>query len=557
MCAASLATLLVALAAASVAPAATIQRFALNDQTLLGGIDAQGIAAGADGNVWFYDSNHAAIARMTPTGSVTEFNGVTSDDDLIELAAGPDGNIWFTEGDARRIGRVTPSGVVTKFSRGISAPGGPIDIAAGPDGNIWYTQPATTRVGRVTPAGVVTEFSKGITPGSGLAGITAGPDGNVWFGVLADSGSRIARVTPAGEITEFSAGLRRGSDLWEMTAGPDGNVWFTDQSGAVGRITPAGKITEFTAGIGTGAEPSEIATGPDGNLWFTESEAGRLGRVTPAGRITEFSAGLNRFDFIYSSITAGPGGRLWFASFDGIAALTPTPGTAVSVLTQRARVSTPGSTSATLVCGAGTEPCAGRIELTITIRETVRPGGGQPPFTLPKLIVVGSGRYALRPGARGTARVTLNASGLRRLARRGRLDVRYRAASSAGDAAEGSCSSDDVARLAADELLEVRPREDPVGDEPDDDELSRSPRTATKPLVLPRRPGAHRVEVIAYPERPRNDAAPAGSWSGGRGESSRGGGPGGGGLRPRSCERRGRRDAGGVRPGHASWGGVV
>jgi len=429
--------LVIAAAMPSAASAVVIKRFALGDPEKLDLASSQGLAAGADGNLWFYDSFGGALSRMTPSGSVTQFDVDLGEGDITQLTAGPDGNIWFTATDAGGVGRITPAGAVTLFSKGIRGPGGPLDIAAGPDGNVWFTEPGATRVGRITPAGVVTEFSAGITPHSGMSAITAGADGNVWVAVLADAGQRIARITPAGRITEFSSGLRRNGEISGMTAGPDGNVWFSDDAGAVGKVTPTGKITTWSAGIEPGSEPWTIAAGSDGNVWFTESEVGRLGRVTPAGEITEFSAGLGRNDLINSSITAGPGGRLWFETLGGIASLTPTPGTAVSVVTRRARVDDAGSTSVQVVCGAGTEPCAGRFELTIRTRETVRPGGGQPAFTLPKVVVVGRGRHRLRPGQRRTVKVTMSRSGLRRLARRGRLEVRYRAASSAGDARGG------------------------------------------------------------------------------------------------------------------------
>ena len=431
----SLVAALVVLAAPRAAPAAVLKQFPISDPAAFDLVDPQGLTAGADGNLWFYDDSRSAITKMTPAGAVTRFEDVVGEEVTMALTAGPDGNIWFAEFNARSVGRITPSGAVTKFTRGITGRGGPVDIAAGADGNVWYTNPAGGRIGRVTPSGMVTEFSRGITPHSGFAGITAGPDGNVWFGVLAYP-ARIGRITPAGVVTEFSKGLRPSADPIDFTAGPDGNVWFADTDGSVGRVTPAGKITEFSAGIATGSEPFTIAAGPDGNIWFTESAGGRLGRVTPTGKITEFSAGLHRDDLIDSSITAGPNGALWFGKSGAIASLTPTPGTAVAVVTRRAHVSGRGATSATLACGTGTEPCAGSLELTITITETRRPKGERA-YTVRKIVAVGSGRYALRPGQRSAVKVKVNASGLKRLGRRGRLGVRYRAASSAGDARGG------------------------------------------------------------------------------------------------------------------------
>lgn len=299
------------------------------------------------------------------------------------------------------------------------------------DGNVWFTEPTKGWVARITPAGQVTEFSDGITPHGGLSGITAGPDGNVWFGVLANRAPRIGRITPAGKVTEFSSGLAHGEPQ-ALAAGPDGNVWFTTVD-SIARITPAGKITNFSAGLSANSDLVAIAAGPDGNLWFTEFNPGRLGRITPQGKITEFSAGMAHDEFL-NGITAGPDASLWFNTSDGVGRLTPTPGTAVSVLSRNARVSTRGSAKVKLACGKGTEPCAGRLVVTVIIRRTQRLGKRRASY--PETIVLGTTSFALTPGERATVKLRLNAGGRRRVAqaKHRRLRTRYRAASSAGDA---------------------------------------------------------------------------------------------------------------------------
>jgi len=403
-----------------VAAAAFVQRFAISD------VSAESIAAGPDGNLWL--AEQGAITRMTPAGAVTRFE-IDASGGFLELAAGPDGNVWFTDFNANGVGRITPSGKVTRFSAGIPPHSGPSQIAAGPDGNLWFTEPTRGWVARITPTGRVTQFSAGIPPHSGLSGIGAGPDGNVWFGVRAGQIS-VARVTPGGDVTLFSSGLHADAPPRALAAGPDGNVWFTeDDIDSIGRITPSGKITEFHLGISPDAEPTGIVAGPDGNLWFTEFEGGRLGRITPTGTVTEFSAGLPSGMFL-SAITAGPGASLWFPMLAGVGRLTPTPGTRVSVLTRRARVSPRGATTVELACGTGTETCSGKLELTI--RVTHRERGVQPFRTT---AVLARARFGLSPGRRTTVRLALNAIGRRHLTRaKGRrLTTRFRAAGSAGD----------------------------------------------------------------------------------------------------------------------------
>jgi streptogramin lyase len=154
------------------------------------------------------------------------------------IAAGPDGNVWVAEGISR-IGRVTPSGAVTEFG-GITPLSNVFGISSGPDGNLWFTEVLANRIGRITTTGTVTEFVAGISAGAFPGGITAGSDGNLWF---AEGAGRIGRITPSGTVTEFSVGVSPGSPPFFITAfyiapGPDGNLWYTGpQSNRIGRIT--------------------------------------------------------------------------------------------------------------------------------------------------------------------------------------------------------------------------------------------------------------------------------------------------------------------------------
>jgi streptogramin lyase len=295
-----------------------------------------GIAAGADGNLWFIEENNPGRAvRITPAGAVTEFgSGIVPNTTPGEIAPGPDGNLWFVqETDPGRIGRITTAGAVQEFTGGVTpnftANSFPDGITGGPDGNVWFTESANPgRVARITPAGVVTEFEGGVTPNftanSSPGPITAGPDGNLWFLEDPSGTGRIARITPAGVVTEFTSGLTPNAFLATITGGPDGNVWFTADAdpGRIGRITPAGVITEFRGGVTPGFSansiPEGIATGPDGNLWFTErSDPGRVARITPAGVVTEFAAGTTPGftpNGTPNKVTAGPDGNLWFTS---------------------------------------------------------------------------------------------------------------------------------------------------------------------------------------------------------------------------------------------------
>ena len=191
------------------------------------------LAAGPDGNLWFTaiqprTGGMGLVGRITPAGVITEFrprpHGLP-----LDIVAGADGNLWFNEGrsglapgekpplpsdiPAGAIARITPSGTITEFPlrppatcpRGELSLCVPVHITRGADGDIWFTAntgipPYSCRIGRITPAGQVTEFSSGIGFDTQCVGIATGSDGNIWFtegvGHASPFGGRIGRLIP-------------------------------------------------------------------------------------------------------------------------------------------------------------------------------------------------------------------------------------------------------------------------------------------------------------------------------------------------------------------------
>jgi virginiamycin B lyase len=259
------------------------------------------IALGADGNLWFAESNSNQVARITPRGVVTEFPLPTESARPTDITAGPDGAMWFTEGPVGTIGRISSSGRIREFRFGDT--NSAENITAGPDGNLWFTEPSAGKVWRFNlTARTFTDFSDP-TPDSSPLDITDGPDGNLWF----TETDRIGRITPAGAITEFGEGL---GHAYGITDGPDGNVWFVERfEGRVGKITPDGEFTFYSAPKNT---LEDIALGPDGNLWVTEFAYNMVARVTPDGVMTESQLVEGSSP---SGISPGPRNTVWFLGF--------------------------------------------------------------------------------------------------------------------------------------------------------------------------------------------------------------------------------------------------
>jgi streptogramin lyase len=394
---------------------------------------ALAIATGPDGNMWFTQSGHSAIVRITPSGEITEFPFSCRYCSPKAIALGPDGNLWFTLPHA--LGKITPEGQVDEVQLPEDK-GAPQGIARGPDGNMWFTlsigseegpygeDTAEGRLGRIAPSGQITEFSLPSESGAPRS-IVSGPDGNLWF--TKARAARIGRLTPTGQVTEFR--LPRPTAVGDIAAGPDGNLWFTEAGAEkIGRIAPTGEISEFPLPAGS-SRPAGIAAGPDGNLWFGGS--GAISRITPGGQITAFrlppSAGS-------TSVAAGPDGNVWFAShiegerysFDQgkIARIEP-GGLGIEVADTRAFVRR-GWVRLTLSCagGGGGSACRGTLRLT---SEASR----HRPFHMP---TIAHRRYSLPSGTQRRVAVRLRRRGLAQLARHRLLMAHATATASGGQA---------------------------------------------------------------------------------------------------------------------------
>ena len=68
-------------------------------------VGLNGLATGADGALWFTETNTNLLGRMTTTGAITTFNVPTPQSGLGRIIAGPSRTLWFIEAKANKIGR--------------------------------------------------------------------------------------------------------------------------------------------------------------------------------------------------------------------------------------------------------------------------------------------------------------------------------------------------------------------------------------------------------------------------------------------------------------------
>src|ERR1700681_4876705 len=269
------------------------------------------IAQGADGNLWFTESNTGTnkVGKITPAGAITEYQLPTANAFPGNIVSAPDGNLWYVD-EASHIGKVTTAGAIMLF-----AATDPSGLRVGPDGNLWVTEFNGMKVDVYSTAGALLHsYASNTNPANlQLEQITAGPDGNMWFDTFS-SDNVVRMITGTGATTAFVYSPTIQNVMRGITKGPDNNVWASaSDSNLIARITPAGALTTFTI-PSANAQPYGITTGPDGNLYFTEPGVNRttnkIGRITPTGTITEFAIPTALSGPVF--IAAGPDNTIWF-----------------------------------------------------------------------------------------------------------------------------------------------------------------------------------------------------------------------------------------------------
>lgn len=289
------------------------------------GTNPNGIATGADGNLWFTDPTNNSVDRFSSNGTVTAYPVLGTNVIPNQITSGPDGNLWFLEMNGQGyppityIGKMTTAGVASQYPTQADFMSG---LAAGPDGNVWFNERDMFSVAKITPAGAVTSYLvPGPPAGEDPIGIVAGPDGNMW--VTDESSNIVWKVTTGGTFTPFNLPTpNRGAAA--ITVGADGNLWFFEGNvNKIGRMTTNGTLTEFSIPT-SNARVAGLAPGADGNVWFTEVTPNQIGVISRAGVIQEYpipTASSNP-----RGPTLGPDGHIWFPEYAGNIARVTGPG---------------------------------------------------------------------------------------------------------------------------------------------------------------------------------------------------------------------------------------
>jgi virginiamycin B lyase len=266
------------------------------------------ITWGFSGDLWFTEREANRVAKITPTGVISEFNVPTANS-FPEGITVVGADAWFAEIAANQIGRVTPAGVFTEFP--VPTPNsGPRGIVVGQDGNVWFTEFFANKIGRITPGGVVTEFAIP-TANSSPVDIDWVTSSELWF--TESNVGKIGKITLGGAITEFT--VPSGAGLGRICTGFDGfnfqDMWFVEQNqDGVAKIAADGTITEFA--LQTSGSPFDINYAFDGNVYVPEPAANLIARVNPIGQILEFAVPTPNASPSSIAMGGGPNNSIWF-----------------------------------------------------------------------------------------------------------------------------------------------------------------------------------------------------------------------------------------------------
>jgi RHS repeat-associated protein len=276
------------------------------------------IITGPDGNMWFSESNVGKIAKITPTGAVTEYAITGSGASPQGLAVGGDGNIWFADKGTDAIGMITTAGVVTEYPITGDSGASPTSIAQGPSGTMRFTATGSKKIGSIntsTHAITETTLPSSATSPQSIASAGAGVD---YFDDTSSTGAfQLAQINSSGTITYISmpsgsyTSTYPGSLAIGQNASSQTIVYVIDdgnkQIDAYNTATTTTSHDAFPSGSTAG---QGLTVAADGTVWYTTDGSGTVTQLNPATAAT-IQYPTSPATVHADGIVQGPDGNIW------------------------------------------------------------------------------------------------------------------------------------------------------------------------------------------------------------------------------------------------------
>lgn len=284
-------------------------------------LQAEGLAADRDGNLYIADAQTHRVRRITPAGIIetvagTGVSGFSGDGGPARearlsspygLAVDAAGNLYIADLGNHRVRRVARDGTIATLSDAFETPR---NLALDPAGRLYISDFTRHRVYRLDSTGLAIVAS---APLRFPAGVAIGPDAALYVG---DTGNRVLRklangvwstvaeaASPTG-LAFDATGKLHVADLGtngarDIALGPGGVFYSTDgrlvrRSTSTATVIIAGRGDPARGDLGPAIEarlhnPSGLALDAGGNLYIADRDNHRIRRVDARGIITTFA----------------------------------------------------------------------------------------------------------------------------------------------------------------------------------------------------------------------------------------------------------------------------
>jgi uncharacterized delta-60 repeat protein len=162
------------------------------------GSNLLGITAPGDGKLWFTERNGGGrVGYVTTQGQISVLSAGNNNGAItVDASRG----LWFTEVSGNRLARMSLSGTVTEFGAADLAPGSqPYGIAVAANGDVWFTEMSGNCVGRLH------RTDPPLDPTFGVNGVTSADPGAATAQAQAMATDAAGRVLVGGFVGVFPA----------------------------------------------------------------------------------------------------------------------------------------------------------------------------------------------------------------------------------------------------------------------------------------------------------------------------------------------------------------